>query len=91
MVYEWFRAAVETSVQLAFAVLPAAPLLGRRLPSIDIFLSGEKTGDVEGVAQVSLLRPGFCVSSALVGADENEWWNALSQVGCGGSGRAAGE
>jgi hypothetical protein len=34
MLHEWFRVVLETSVQLGLAILPAAPLLGRKLPSI---------------------------------------------------------
>ncbi len=39
MLHELFRVVLETSVQLALAILPAAPLLGQKLPS----LAGEKT------------------------------------------------
>jgi hypothetical protein len=70
MPHEWFRVAVETSVQLAFAILPSAPLLGRKLPPIGVLLSTVNTGDVERIAQASIVRPGFRASSALVGADE---------------------
>jgi hypothetical protein len=34
MLHEWFRFVLETSVQLALTILPAAPLLGQKLPSI---------------------------------------------------------
>lgn len=34
MLHEWFRVVVETSVQLGLAILPSAPLLGQKLPSI---------------------------------------------------------
>jgi hypothetical protein len=47
MLHEWFRVVLETSVQLALAILPAAPLLGRKLPSIDVWLSDLNTGDVD--------------------------------------------
>jgi hypothetical protein len=35
MLHEWFRVVLETSVQLGLAILPAAPLLGQKLPSIE--------------------------------------------------------
>jgi hypothetical protein len=38
MFHAWFRVVLETSVQLAFAAVPAAPLLGRKLP----FIADEK-------------------------------------------------
>jgi hypothetical protein len=47
MHHEWFRFVLDTSVQFAFAILPAAPLLGRKLPSIDVSRSDLKIGDVE--------------------------------------------
>ena len=34
MLHECFRVVLETSVQLALAILPAAPLLGQKLPSL---------------------------------------------------------
>jgi hypothetical protein len=57
MLHEWFRVVLETSVQLALMILPAAPLLGRKLPSIDVSRSGLNTGAVERAAQVSASRP----------------------------------
>jgi|HubBroStandDraft_5_1064220.scaffolds.fasta_scaffold834947_1 hypothetical protein len=34
MLHDWIRVALEAGVQVAFAILPAAPLLGLKLPSI---------------------------------------------------------
>jgi hypothetical protein len=34
MLHEWFYVVLETSVQLALAILPAAPLFGQKLPSM---------------------------------------------------------
>ena len=34
MFHAWFRVVLETSVQFGLAILPAAPLLGQKLPSI---------------------------------------------------------
>jgi hypothetical protein len=34
MLHEWLLVVLETSVQLGLAILPAAPLLGQKLPSI---------------------------------------------------------
>jgi len=34
MLHEWCRVVLETGVQLALAILPAAPLLGQKLPSV---------------------------------------------------------
>jgi hypothetical protein len=34
MLHEWLRVVLEASVQLGLAILPAAPLLGQKLPSI---------------------------------------------------------
>jgi hypothetical protein len=34
MLHEWLRVVLETSVQLGLSILPAAPLLGQKLPSI---------------------------------------------------------
>jgi hypothetical protein len=34
MLHEWFCVVLKTSVQLALGILPAAPLLGQKLPSI---------------------------------------------------------
>jgi len=34
MLHDWIRIVLETSVQLALAILPAAPLLGQKVPSI---------------------------------------------------------
>jgi hypothetical protein len=31
MLHEWFRFVLESSVQLALTILPAAPLLGKKL------------------------------------------------------------
>ena len=34
MLHDWIRVGLETSVQFALAILPAAPLLGLKLPFI---------------------------------------------------------
>ena len=73
MLHEWLRFVLQSSVQLALTILPAAPLLGQKLSC---------TADGK---RVSAKHPNFRVSSVLVGADENAWWPALSrQIGGGG-------
>jgi hypothetical protein len=58
MLHEWLRFVLESSVQLALTILPAAPLLGQKLSC---------TADEN---RVSANHLNFRVSSALVGADE---------------------
>jgi|HubBroStandDraft_1064217.scaffolds.fasta_scaffold246482_1 hypothetical protein len=55
MLHEWFRVVLETSVQLGLAVLPAAPLLGQKLPSI----AGEKRISANHPTIVGAEKPNF--------------------------------
>jgi hypothetical protein len=55
MLHEWFSFVLETSVQPALAILPAAPLLGQRLPSI----ADEKRFSANYPRIVRLEKPNF--------------------------------
>jgi hypothetical protein len=55
MTHEWFGLILETSLRLAFAILPAAPLLGQKLPTI----ADEKRFFAKHPGIVSFAKPNF--------------------------------
>jgi hypothetical protein len=55
MLHEWFRVVLAASVQLGLAILPAAPLLGQKLP----FTADEKRFPTNHPTTVRSENPNF--------------------------------